>query len=305
MLYKLCKKFAHNKVSFVGLGNMGLHMARNLLKTGVKVTGFDLNKEATKNFQKEGGEKEESIEDAFKNSDAIITMLPNYRAVSDVWQIAFKNAKKGTLLIDSSTISPYDVTSLSKPAKENGLIPSDAPVSGGVMGAQNATLSFMIGSDKEQFESIRELLKPMGKNFFYCGENSAGQIAKMCNNLCLAITMTGLSESLALGVKLGADPKVLSQVMSVSSARCWSLDTYNPVPGVMPNVPSSRDYENGFAIELMNKDLGIAIDCIKKLSLDTAILSKITKEQFEKLLQANTKKDFSYIYQHILNNKNI
>jgi 3-hydroxyisobutyrate dehydrogenase len=303
MIKTFSKKFAHTNLTFVGLGNMGYSMATNLLKNGYKVAGFDLNKSVTEKFSTEGGEKFDSMETAFKNSDVIMTMLPNSKAVNTIWELSYKTANKGTFLIDSSTISPIDAVNLSKSAKEKGFIPADAPVSGGVMGAQKATLSFMVGSDKEYFDKIKSILQPMGKNFFYCGENSSGQIAKICNNLCLGITMAGLSESLALGVKLGIDPKVLSNVMAVSSSRCWSLDTYNPIPGVMENVPSSRNYENGFSMELMYKDLRIALECLEKVKLD-AKLSKITTEKYEKLKKDLPNKDFSYVYQDILNDNN-
>jgi 3-hydroxyisobutyrate dehydrogenase len=144
----------------------------------------------------------------------------------------------------------------------------------------------------------------MGKNFFYAGVNSNGQVAKTCNNLCLGITMTGLSESLALGVKLGMDPKVLSEIMAVSTARCWSLDTYNPVPNILPNAPSSRNYENGFSNELMTKDLNIALDCAKNVGLDGE-LSKKTLEHYEYLKKKFPSKDFSYVYEYILKNKKL
>jgi 3-hydroxyisobutyrate dehydrogenase len=227
---------------------MGYPMALNLIKSGNKIYANDIDKTAMQKIQKEGGEQLDPtnpLEYSFKNSDAIVTMLPNFTAVKKIWEEGFKHAKKGTYFIDCSTISPIDAESISKQAHESGFIPADAPVSGGVMGAQKATLSFMVGSESSKFENVKSILLPMGKNFFYCGKSSFGQVAKMCNNLCLGITMTGLSESLALGVKMGIDPKILSEVMCVSSSRCWSLDTYNPIPDVLPTAPSSRNYENG------------------------------------------------------------
>ena len=303
MLRNIWKRQMHTKVTFVGLGNMGYNMAHNLVKGGVRVAGFDNNPAVAEKFITEfGGENYDSIESAVKDSHAVITMLPNAKIVSSVWKTAAKTAKKGTYFIDSSTISPIDTVELAKQAKEKGFIPVDAPVSGGVMGAKNATLSFMVGCEKEHFEKVKGFLHLMGKNFFYCGANSNGQIAKTCNNLCLGITMIGLSESLALGVKMGMDPKVLSDIMSVSSARCWSLDTYNPVPNVLPNAPSSRNYENGFSFELMTKDLNIALDCAKSVNLE-ADLSKMTLEHYEALKKENPSKDFSYVYQNIINHK--
>lgn len=308
-LLKISKKFESNlninRITFVGLGNMGLPMANNLLKSGIKVAGFDFNQSAVESLQKNGGCKYETLENAIKNSECLITMLPNGNAVKDVWEQTQNYAKKGFYYIDSSTISPIDAQNLAKTTSEKGFVCADAPVSGGVMGATKATLSFMVGSKKENFEKIKSILTPMGKNIFYCGDNSSGQIAKICNNLCLGITMAGLSESLALGVKLGINEKVLSEIMSVSSARCWSLDTYNPIPNVLENVPSSRNYENGFSMELITKDINIALECAKKIDLDLELSNK-TQEHYETIKQKGYKtKDFSYIYQYILNNKKI
>ena len=304
-LIKFSKKYNHNRITFVGLGNMGYPMASNLLKSGVKVAGFDFNKSSMEKFQKEGGCNYETLENAIKNSDSLITMLPNAKAVESVWLDTFNYATKGFYLIDSSTISPLDTEILAKKSFEKGFICADAPVSGGVMGAIKGTLSFMIGSEKSEFENIKKILGPMGKFHFYCGTNSSGQIAKVCNNLCLGITMAGLSESLALGVKLGIDSKVLSEIMGVSSGRCWSLDTYNPIPNVMENVPSSREYENGFSLELMTKDINIALECAKKVELNLEISQK-TQENYVDLKSKGCKsKDFSYIYQYVLNNKKI
>lgn len=295
-----------NRITFVGLGNMGLPMATNLLNSGIKVAGFDFNQDAVNSLLKSGACAFQTLESAIKESDALITMLPNAKAVKTVWDDAAKFAKKNsTIFIDSSTISPIDAANLAKDSEAKGFLAADAPVSGGVMGATKATLSFMIGTKKENYEQVKSILAPMGKNFFYCGENSSGQIAKICNNLCLGITMAGLSESLALGVKLGIDAKVLSEIMGVSSGRCWSLDTYNPIPNVMENVPSSRNYENGFSMELITKDIGIALECAKKIELDLELSPK-TQEHYEKIKEKGFKhKDFSFVYQYILSNKKI
>ena len=302
---KLCKKNLHNRVTFIGLGNMGYPMAQNLIKSGIKVAGFDTNTQVTENFRNFGGCKFQTFESAIKESDAIITMLPNATIVEKIWSDAFNYAKKGTYMIDSSTISPIDAKNLAEKAHGKNFICADAPVSGGVMGAQNATLSFMVGTKNQDFEQISKYLSPMGKKIFYCGEHSSGQIAKICNNLCLGITMAGLSESLALGVKLGADPKVLSEIIGVSSGRCWSVDTYNPIPGVMEKVPSSRDYENGFSMDLITKDLNIALDCANKTELDLD-LSKATQNYYTTIKnEGMNNKDFSYVFQYILNNKKI
>lgn len=303
--HKLTKKHLHNRITFIGLGNMGFPMGQNLIKGGIKVAGFDADNQVTEKFRNSGGCNFQTLESAAKESDMIITMLPNAKIVQNVWSEVYNYANKDTLIVDSSTISPLDAKSLAQQAQEKGFTCADAPVSGGVMGAQNATLSFMVGTKKQDFERISKFLGPMARKVFYCGEHSSGQINKICNNLCLGITMAGLSESMALGVKLGADPNVLSEIMGVSTARCWSLDTCNPIPGIMENTPSSRNYENGFSNELITKDLNIALDCADKTGMDLD-LSKKTQNYYNTLKnEGMNNKDFSYVFQYILNNKQI
>jgi 3-hydroxyisobutyrate dehydrogenase len=168
-------------------------------------------------------------------------------------------AKAGSLVIDCSTIDPDISVELNDIAKNKGIAMIDAPVSGGVNGADAGTLTFMVGGLDVNVEKARPLLEAMGKKIVHCGGPGTGGITKLCNNLALAIQMIGTAEALALGKKLGMDPKKLSEVMSTSTARCWSVDTYNPCPGVMENVPSSRNYEGGFSCSLMEKDIGLAI----------------------------------------------
>ena len=158
----------------------------------------------------------------------------------------FANAKKGTIIVDTSTISPIASKEFAAEAKKKDLIFVDSPMSGGITGAQNGTLTFMVGCEKENFETIKEMLLGMGKNVFHCGGPGTGEIAKICNNLILGINMIATSEGLSLGEKLGIDPKILSNILSVSTGRSWCVDTYNPRPGIIENVPSSRNYANGF-----------------------------------------------------------
>lgn len=158
----------------------------------------------------------------------------------------FKNAKKGTYIVDTSTISPIASKEFAAEAKKKDLVFVDSPMSGGITGAQAGTLTFMVGCDKEHYDHVKEVLLGMGKNVFHCGGPGTGEIAKICNNLILGINMIALSEGLSLGEKLGIDPKVLSSILSVSTGRSWCVDTYNPRPGVLDNVPSNRDYQGGF-----------------------------------------------------------
>ena len=158
----------------------------------------------------------------------------------------FKNAAKGTYILDTSTISPIASKEFAAEARKKDLFFIDTPMSGGITGAQAGTLTFMVGSDKDNFEAAKHALLGMGKNIFHCGGPGTGEIAKICNNLILGINMIALSEGLSLGEKLGIDPKVLSNIISVSTGRSWCVDTYNPRPGVLENVPSSKNYNGGF-----------------------------------------------------------
>lgn len=173
----------------------------------------------------------------------------------------YQNAKKGAVIVDSSTISPIVSKQMGEENKQ--FVIADAPVSGGVPGAEKGTLTFMVGSHKDHYETIKSFLKPMAGNVFYCGSWGAGQTAKICNNLALAIEMIAVSEGLSLGEKLGMDPKVLSDIMSVSTSRCWSIDTYNPRPGMIATTPASRGYTGGFGVSLIKKDLTIVKDVAK------------------------------------------
>jgi 3-hydroxyisobutyrate dehydrogenase len=193
---------------------------------------------------------------------------------------------------------------LNQQAKSKGMTYVDAPVSGGVTGAQAGTLTFMVGAENPAlFDRSKEILQAMGKSFFNCQKPGAGQIAKLCNNMALAIEMIGVSEALAMGAKLGMDGKVLSDIMKVSSSRCWSVDTYNPVPGVIEGVPASRDYERGFGSELMLKDLKLASDAAQSVNCKIE-LGETSKKIYQQIVNSGMgRKDFGIIYDLILKNK--
>jgi 3-hydroxyisobutyrate dehydrogenase len=216
----------------------------------------------------------------------------------------FKNAKKGTYILDTSTISPIASKEFASDAKKKELIFIDTPMSGGITGAQAGTLTFMVGCDKEHFEAAKELLLGMGKNVFHCGGSGTGEIAKICNNLILGINMIATSEGLSLGEKLGIDPKVLSNILSVSTGRSWCVDTYNPRPGVLENVPASRDYNGGFQVSLIRKDLSIALEAAgaADANLNFAKAAIDTYRDLEK--KGYGKKDFGYVYRYIHTNQN-
>lgn len=257
------------KIAFIGLGNMGGPMAQNLVKAGHEVTGFDLSDAALKELQGAGGKTASSAVDAAQGAEVVISMLPAGQHVESLYLGAeglFSQLPAGTLVLDSSTIAADTARKVAAVAAEKKIRFMDTPVSGGVGGAKAGTLTFICGGDKEAFDQAKPVLEPMAKNIFHAGDAGAGQIAKICNNMLLAVLMAGTTESLAMGVKNGLDPAVLSEIIKQSSGGNWTLNVYNPWPGVMEGVPSSNNYNGGFQVDLMAKDLGLA--------LDTAVASK-------------------------------
>ncbi|CAJ0854948.1 3-hydroxyisobutyrate dehydrogenase [Ralstonia sp. LMG 32965] len=256
------------KIAFIGLGNMGAPMARNLLKAGHTLTVFDLNTQAVGALVEAGAMAAASPKDAATGAETVITMLPaaaHVRHVLTAEDGVLAGIAKGVPIIDSSTIDPASVKAFAALAAEHGNTFVDAPVSGGTGGAAAGTLTFMVGGTAQAFEQVRPVLSAMGKNLVHCGDTGAGQGAKICNNLVLGITMAGVAEAMSLGEALGIDPKVLGGIINTSTGRCWSSDTYNPFPGVIETAPSSRGYTGGFGTDLMLKDLGLAGDAAKSV----------------------------------------
>jgi len=256
-----------NTIAFIGLGNMGSPMAKNLLQAGCKVRVFDLNADAAKQLETEGAYVASSPEEVVKGVDTVITMLPAGEHVRAVYLgdhhggVGLLNlVSENTFLIDSSTIDPQSARLVAAEATKKGLDFVDAPVSGGVAGAKAATLTFIVGGTDKGFEAARNILKYVGKNIFHAGKAGDGQMAKICNNLMLGILMSGTCEALSLGIDNGLDPKVLSDIMLQSSGRNWALELYNPCPGVMESVPANNAYQPGFMSKLMQKDLGLGMD---------------------------------------------
>lgn len=250
-----------SNIAFIGLGNMGGPMAANLMKNGHNVIGFDLSETALETLQTAGGKIARSALAAAGEADVVISMLPSGKHVAELYSEEFiNNLKPNTLLIDSSTIDAVTARSVAELAVSKGCRMIDAPVSGGTAGAQAGTLTFIVGGKQEDYEKARPILKCMGQNIFHAGESGAGQVAKICNNMLLAIHMIGTSEAINLGVRHGLNPQILSEIMQKSSGKNWSLEVYNPYPGVMENAPASRNYSGGFAVDLMAKDLGLAAE---------------------------------------------
>ncbi|WP_079240729.1 3-hydroxyisobutyrate dehydrogenase [Chryseobacterium indologenes] len=250
-----------SNIAFIGLGNMGGPMAINLVQKGHNVTGFDLSPSALEILVSAGGQISDSALAAAKDADVIISMLPSGKHVAELYSEEFiSQLKPDTLIIDSSTIDAITARSVAELATSKGCKMIDAPVSGGTAGAKAGTLTFIVGGKTKDYEKARPILKCMGQNIFHAGDSGAGQVAKICNNMLLAIHMIGTSEAINLGVRHGLEPKILSEIMQKSSGRNWSLEVYNPYPGVMENAPSSREYSGGFAVDLMTKDLGLAAE---------------------------------------------
>lgn len=249
------------RIGFVGLGNMGGPMARNLVAAGHEVKVFDLVADLIAAV--DGGVPQDSAGACVEDVDIFISMLPAGRHVESLYlgdDGIIARAGSTTVLVDSSTIDAETSRKVAVAAGERGIAMLDAPVSGGTAGAEAGALTFMVGGPADAVERARPVLDVMAKNVFHAGDSGAGQLAKICNNMLLAVHMAGTAEALALGVNNGLDPAVLSEIMKQSSGGNWSLNVYNPYPGVMDGVPASRGYEGGFLVDLMSKDLGLAMD---------------------------------------------
>ena len=250
-------------VGFVGLGNMGGPMARNLVAAGYDVQVFDLVPDLVQAVA--GGRPRASAAAAAAGVEVFVSMLPAGRHVASLYLGdrsggVLEHLPADALVIDCSTIDPVTAQRVAAAAADKGLEILDAPVSGGTAGAENGTLTFIVGGSAAALERAQPLFAVMGANVFHAGGNGAGQTAKICNNMLLAVLMAGTAEALALGVDNGLDPAVLSEIMKRSSGGNWSLNLYNPYPGVMEGVPASRGYEGGFLVDLMTKDLGLAME---------------------------------------------
>ncbi len=255
------------RIGFVGLGNMGGPMVLNLLGAGHQLTVYDLVEAALARAEQNGATLAASAAKAADGAEFFISMLPASRHVETLYLTPDADGKtlldrisRQTVVIDCSTISPQSARKVAEAARERGIDMLDAPVSGGTAGAEKGTLTFIVGGEERVLERARPILEKMGANIFHAGAQGAGQVAKICNNMLLAIHMTGTAEALALGVANGLDPSVLSEIMQRSSGGNWSLNVYNPYPGVMEGVPASRGYSGGFLVDLMIKDLGLAMD---------------------------------------------
>ncbi|MFC0048406.1 3-hydroxyisobutyrate dehydrogenase [Rheinheimera tilapiae] len=283
-------------VAFIGLGNMGGPMALNLQKAGFQVQAFDLNKDALAAVAADGAIAAGSAKAAVQGADFVISMLPAGKHVIGLYQDVRSDIKAGALVLDCSTIDAQSARQVGALLGDAGIAFVDAPVSGGVGGAKAGTLTFIVGGSAENFQRANDVLSAMGKNLFHAGEVGAGQIAKICNNMLLSVLMVGTSEALQLGVDNGLDPKVLSEIMLKSSGRNWTLELYNPCPDVQPNVPSSNNYQGGFMVDLMAKDLGLASECAQQSQSSTPMGALARNLYVQHQRQGNGKLDFSSIF---------
>jgi 3-hydroxyisobutyrate dehydrogenase len=258
-------------IGFVGLGNMGLPMALNLVKAGHELRGFEVVQAAIDAATQAGIKVYPAAPDSLAGVEILITMLPNGKLVLGVYDQMLKAAAPGTLFIDSSTIDVASARLAHEAAASAGMVSLDAPVSGGVGGATAGTLTFMCGGEPEAFARAQPILELMGKKIVHCGGAGAGQAAKICNNMILGISMIAVGEAFVLAEKLGLDKQALFDVASTASGQCWSLTTYCPVPGPVPASPANNGYKPGFAAALMLKDLQLAQDAAKTAGANTAL----------------------------------
>ena len=296
------------RVGFIGLGSMGLPMATNCKNGGHQVKAFDILPEHKQRASEAGLTVVDSIAEACKDVDYVALSLPATKHVEEVLKQeggVFESSANGTMICDTSTISPIASAEFAKDAEKEGLIFMDTPMSGGTTGAMNATLCFMIGGQDKDVDRAKVLLKPMGANFIHCGPPGMGETAKLTNNLILGINMVAASEGFAIGEKLGMDPKTLAQVISVSSARSFVFDVFHPRPDILPNAPSSRNYENGFQASLIKKDMVLALEAAHSANAKTDMLEKSLDYYVQLEKKGKGTKDFGYVYQYISKNYDI
>ena len=287
-----------SNITFIGLGNMGLPMALNLVKAGHNVTGFDLSDDAKAALRDAGGASAESLAEAVSAAEIIVSMLPAGKHVESVYNAAdgvLANALKGALVIDSSTIDVDTARKVAMAATQAGFEMVDAPVSGGVGGAAAGTLTFMVGGTDVGFAAAKPVLDIMGGNIFHAGASGNGQAAKICNNMLLGISMIGTAEAFLLGEKLGLDAQTLFDISSTASGQCWSMTSYCPAPGPVPTSPANNDYQPGFAAAMMLKDLRLSQEAADSASAATPMGQRATELYTQMADAGHADMDFSGI----------
>jgi 3-hydroxyisobutyrate dehydrogenase len=290
------------RIGFIGLGNMGLPMAQNLIKAGHQVEGVDVNPAAVTKLKASGGTGIDMVGVAAGRADVVITMLPSGKEVRETYLGAggiVESANEGTLLIDCSTIDVETSRAVAKAAEARGLLMLDAPVSGGVGGASAGTLTFMVGGPAQAFVRAQTILEKMGKTIVHAGGAGNGQAAKICNNMILAISMIAVSEGFVLAEKLGLEHQKLFDIASKSSGQCWAMTTYCPVPGPVPTSPANRDYQAGFTAAMMLKDLKLSQDAAKAAGAKTSLGADAARIYSQYVESGEAGKDFSGIIRFV------
>jgi 3-hydroxyisobutyrate dehydrogenase len=290
------------RIGFIGLGNMGLPMAQNLIKAGHHVEGVDVNQAAVEKLKASGGSAAEFAKVAASRADVVVTMLPAGAHVREVYlgpNGIIENANPGTLLIDCSTIDVETARSVAAAAEKKDLLMLDAPVSGGVGGATAGTLTFMVGGSERAFVRAESILQQMGKTIVHAGGAGNGQAAKICNNMILGISMIAVSEAFVLAEQLGLDHQKLFDISSKSSGQCWSLTTYCPVPGPVPTSPANRDYQAGFTAAMMLKDLKLSQEAAKASGAKTELGEHAARIYSRYVDSGEAGRDFSGIIRFI------
>ena len=271
------------KIAFIGLGHMGVPMVVNLMAAGHDVVGFYISPLAIKTATDKGIAIAGSAEVAVAKADMVFTMLQSGKQVLSLYNSGLlQSMRQGTLMIDTSTIDVISARSANELATANGMKALDAPVSGGVSGASAATLTFMVGGSADNFEQAKPVLQAMGRKIVHCGGSGHGQVAKICNNMVLGISMIAISEGFVLSQKLGLSPQSFYDVATSSSAKCWALDTWCPVAGIVPTSPVNNDFKPGFSTYLMYKDLKLAKDCAAAINVDLKLgsMAEVLYKQF-------------------------
>ena len=287
------------KVGFIGLGNMGFFMSRNLSQANYLINGYDDNPDAFTKLKKFNIIQKTSINEINDDNEVIITMLPNGTVVEKVWNSLLKNLKSNTLLVDCSTIDIETTKRLHNMAKSKNLLSLDAPVSGGTIGADNGSLTFMVGGTEEAYKKMLPLFEIMGNKSILCGKAGSGQATKMCNNLVLAITMFGLGEAIKLANTQSLDMQKFYDVLSTSTASCWALNNYTPIKGVGPISPADNDFNPGFSSQLMFKDLSLALSAASNANLNLDFGNRILNKYKEHINLKKGHLDFSDIINQI------
>jgi 3-hydroxyisobutyrate dehydrogenase len=290
------------RIGFIGLGNMGLPMAQNLIKAGHQVEGVDVNPAAIAKLVAAGGSSDAAAKGAAARADVVITMLPSGKEVREVYLGSsgiIDNANDGTLLIDCSTIDVETARAVAAAAEKKGLMMLDAPVSGGVGGATAGTLTFMVGGSAQAFTRAQSILQTMGKTIVHAGGPGNGQAAKICNNMILGVSMIAVSEAFVLAEKLGLEHQKLFDISAKSSGQCWSMTAYCPVPGPVPTSPANRDYQAGFTAAMMLKDLRLAQEAAKAAGARTELGADAERIYSAYVASGEAGRDFSGIFRFV------